>query len=848
MSMTPRMLQQRGGGARRPSAGPRWQEFEAFRRGMNQVDARTAIADDEAYWLENMIPIGAGALQGLNGRGDDERRDGEQRRSERRRLHDLARHHDPDPLLARLRFLGRHDVHRDLDDANRRRARGGAGARLAHQRAHDHLHGAEHVQRLHGRERRGLDDPDGRGVRRERRRGGLGPRADLARRQRLRGGAVECLLLRDCAERGHGVRPDEHRPDDRHDLAAVAPRVLPRAHVPRALRGLRALRGDAAAALGEARRPVPVPDDRRYRVRVRGDRQEPPLPDLPGPGHGGVAGERGRADLPAPRVQQGPLLPGLSGRGDLGHDADRRGRGAGVGHGRHHDLSHVRRGGYGGRDGEDGVQAPQLRLLDERQVRDARRRRGRVLAAAQPDADDRLALQERGGHAHDHGRADVADDGGRDHHVHQRGRAGPRVADAGADRLARPERDVRHLHRLDLSSHRAAASGAEVRARSGAGSRDGDEAEMRRWGFAALLVIGILTLLLRPPALLGQSGGPFIRATCSQINSPTTGESVCFNSTRGEWQVWTGSAWVSISGASNSVTNGVLFATATGTTTNANFTFTGTALTLAGGQLLLPDGTAAAPSLTFMNETNTGWFRNGAGDIQVVLGGAQWIRLLSGLGVVFNQTLGFASDNANNIGSVGANRPANIYAATAVSAPKFTTTGTGTYAFTLGNTETVGSLNTRVTFKTPGAGVHAFHFANTAFTATSSFSDVLYTDPLIQPGSGSGSFAALQLNPTINGTSTGIAYGLGIASLTNVLTGGTIKPFSVGTTTTNLFTGYTPLIEIDITGYIEGKEQTAPAAPAANGYRLFAQDNGAGKTQLMVIFGSGVAQQIAIEP
>ena len=183
-----------------------------------------------------------------------------------------------------------------------------------------------------------------------------------------------------------------------------------------------------------------------------------------------------------------------------------------------------------------------------------------------------------------------------------------------------------------------------------------------------------------------------------------------------------------------------------------------------------------------------------------------------------------------------------------LSAAKFTTTGTGTYAFTLGNTETVGSLNTQVTFKTPGAGVHAFHFANTAFTATSSFSDVLYTDPMIQPGSGSGSFAVIHLNPTINGPSTGIAYGLGIASKTNVLTGGTIKPFSVGTTTTNLFTGYTPLIEIDITGYIEGKEQTAPAAPAANGYRLFAQDNGAGKTQLMVIFATGVAQQIAIEP
>ncbi len=48
--------------------------------------------------------------------------------------------------------------------------------------------------------------------------------------------------------------------------------------------------------------------------------------------------------------------------------------------------------------------------------------------------------------------------------------------------------------------------------------------------------------------------------------------------------------------------------------------------------------------------------------------------------------------------------------------------------------------------------------------------------------------------------------------------------------------------------YLEGFEQTAPAAGAANSYRIFAQDNGAGKTQLMVIFASGAAQQIAIQP
>lgn len=47
---------------------------------------------------------------------------------------------------------------------------------------------------------------------------------------------------------------------------------------------------------------------------------------------------------------------------------------------------------------------------------------------------------------------------------------------------------------------------------------------------------------------------------------------------------------------------------------------------------------------------------------------------------------------------------------------------------------------------------------------------------------------------------------------------------------------------------IELVEQAAPAAGAANSVRLFAQDNGAGKTQLMARFATGAAQQVAIEP
>jgi hypothetical protein len=47
---------------------------------------------------------------------------------------------------------------------------------------------------------------------------------------------------------------------------------------------------------------------------------------------------------------------------------------------------------------------------------------------------------------------------------------------------------------------------------------------------------------------------------------------------------------------------------------------------------------------------------------------------------------------------------------------------------------------------------------------------------------------------------------------------------------------------------VELIEQTAPAAPAADGVRIYAEDDGAGKTRLMARFATGAAQQIAIEP
>jgi hypothetical protein len=58
-----------------------------------------------------------------------------------------------------------------------------------------------------------------------------------------------------------------------------------------------------------------------------------------------------------------------------------------------------------------------------------------------------------------------------------------------------------------------------------------------------------------------------------------------------------------------------------------------------------------------------------------------------------------------------------------------------------------------------------------------------------------------------------------------------------------------PSTRLDIdAGALELAEMTAPAAGAANTVRIYAVDNGSGKTQLMAIFSSGAAQQLAIQP
>jgi hypothetical protein len=102
-----------------------------------------------------------------------------------------------------------------------------------------------------------------------------------------------------------------------------------------------------------------------------------------------------------------------------------------------------------------------------------------------------------------------------------------------------------------------------------------------------------------------------------------------------------------------------------------------------------------------------------------------------------------------------------------------------------------------------------------------------------------------------SGTAREVRFGLNkyaddVASLYD----GTTERIRVGITSGNvaLKTGAFAL-ESTSAGYVEGTEQgSSPTAPSSNGWRLYAKDNGSGKTVLYVRFASGAEQQVAIEP
>lgn len=149
--------------------------------------------------------------------------------------------------------------------------------------------------------------------------------------------------------------------------------------------------------------------------------------------------------------------------------------------------------------------------------------------------------------------------------------------------------------------------------------------------------------------------------------------------------------------------------------------------------------------------------------------------------------------------------------------------------------------------------------------------DGLFSQPDIQDA---GATATLSNYAAYRGGFSSVTGGLGPAAITNSAVYWAIAPTNTNATPITTHRGLyvenqgdgniTTNVGVDIAtqsgsgtvdiglrlnaNFYELSEMTAPAAPAANGCRIWVEDNGSGKTRLMALFSSGAAQQIAIQP
>lgn len=122
------------------------------------------------------------------------------------------------------------------------------------------------------------------------------------------------------------------------------------------------------------------------------------------------------------------------------------------------------------------------------------------------------------------------------------------------------------------------------------------------------------------------------------------------------------------------------------------------------GQGLFADGSVTAPSISFTSETDLGLYRIAVGTIGVTDAGAEIARF-STTGLQMTGAVIFTTDNSNDIGSSGANRPRTAYLGTAL-AVGTTPATTGTIRLATGGTiyfrDNADSANLNAISKTSG--------------------------------------------------------------------------------------------------------------------------------------------------
>ena len=148
-----------------------------------------------------------------------------------------------------------------------------------------------------------------------------------------------------------------------------------------------------------------------------------------------------------------------------------------------------------------------------------------------------------------------------------------------------------------------------------------------------------------------------------------------------------------------------------------------------------------------------------------------------------------------------------------------------------------------------GANAQAFRVYNTTDGTNSEYASLTYVSNVARwqsEKSGTGTVRNMEI---IRGTTSHWTFNSAGNTFGAHLLAGTDNTYDIGasgaTRPRDLFLGRN-LVQVG--AYHEMAEMTAPSAPAADGVRIYAVDNGSGKTQLMALFATGAAQQIAIEP
>lgn len=316
-------------------------------------------------------------------------------------------------------------------------------------------------------------------------------------------------------------------------------------------------------------------------------------------------------------------------------------------------------------------------------------------------------------------------------------------------------------------------------------------------------------------------------------------------------------------------------------------------------------GTVALPGIYFGSDTATGLYRIGLNNTGYTINGTKLLDLSSALvavtgAVTISTTLSVTGHvTLEGVTSTGATGTGNLVFS---ASPTFTGTVTGSTINATnfngiigGTTPAAGAFTTLSVGTTPATagtirlpnGAQAIQFRNAANSANVPVIGLDTNNDLeIQLGSGGKArfFTQGYGAEPLQITATGLAV-TGTMSATGNITLGTTtgNPFmqnSAGTAASPSFsfysnadlgmyrsaadtlawaTGGTKRLELSSTGlavtgalsatsFFETTEIAAPAAGAANTARIFAVDNGSGKTILKVQFATGAAQTIATEP